>query len=132
MKITEFPLGEIPYLAIDRLTTLKMQNPKPTGHPIVPVFDDLWVPSQDWKSDLNSGKATPLVYWYPSYADFLYEIAMAGEDFRTFLTGFNHQNVLWFNRLFAEQADKLDKLAKKTLQLNHLNEATIKNGKLRL
>lgn len=131
MRITEFPLGEIPYLAIDRLTTLKMQNPN-IGYPIIPVFDDQWVPGKDWKEDIKSGRPTPLVYWYPQYADFLYEIAISGGFFREFLAGFHPTNITWFDRLFKEQADKLDKLATKTLKLNHLNEATIKNGRLKL
>ncbi len=125
MRITEFPLGMIPYLAIDRLSTLKQMDRK---HGMVPIFDDQWVP-WEWKEDLKFGKPTALVYWYPEYVDFLYEIALSGADFRSFLVGFNYENLRWFDLLFTEQAAKLDKLASKTLKLNHLNEATIKNGR---
>jgi hypothetical protein len=129
MKILEFPLGEIPYIAIDRLTTLKMSDPKMGWW--VPLFDDHWT-SSDMSQDLRSGRPTPLVYWYPSYADTLYDMSLEGQDFRKFLIGFHPENLRWFTVLFKEQVRKLDKLAAKNLKLNHLNEATIKNGVLKL
>lgn len=127
MKITSFPLGEIPYRAIDRLSTIR--GTVITGR--LPIFDESWYP-QEWKEDIKSGKPTPLVYWYPYYKDLLFDISLEGENFRDFLRGFHVYNSYYFDLIFVEVSNTLDKLAKTSLKLNHLNEITIKNGRMKL
>jgi hypothetical protein len=118
MKITDLPLGEVPFLTIDRLVEKKK-------------FDPDFVPG-NWKEDLKTGRPTPLVYWYPQYIDFLYEIAMNGESHQQFLWDFNPYNWYWFPMLFKEVDGKLVKLANNSIRLNHLDETLITNGKVKL
>jgi hypothetical protein len=80
MKITEFRLGEIPFLAIDRLLDFKVFDPDIGMR--IPLFDDGYLPAESWLSEAGKkGRsqpeiATAIVYWYPSYIDVLYHMAL--------------------------------------------------------
>lgn len=126
MKITDFPLGEVPYLAIDRLIETRIYD-REKGY--IHIFDSTWLPTK-WLSDLMKGRPTPLVYWYPSYIDHLYSLALMGEQPLEFLNYLHKDNVIWFPRLFTEVHLKLNNLRK--IKLNHLNETQIQNGRVTL
>lgn len=128
MKVTDFPLGEIPYMAIERLTRLKVMDPDKGG---VPIFDNTFIPS-DMIKDLGTGKPTPLVYWYPDYIDMLYQVALNGGDYFEILKLYNFANALWFKTLFEEVDRKLLALSSKEIKKNHLEETSINNGRVRM
>jgi hypothetical protein len=124
MKITDLPLGEIPYLAVSRLMGGNFHEPYRT-------FDINFLPNV-WHEDIKAGLPTPLVYWYPQYIDFLYEIAMEGDDPMIFLNDFHKCNEELFREIFEEIHKKLVKLQSNSVRLNHLDELRISNGKVKI
>lgn len=128
MKITDLPLGEVPFLAIDRLMTSSNYDER---YGKVPLFNPQFIP-KTWIEDLKLGEPTALVYWYPQYIDYLYEIAMQGKNFKDFLIKHHARNEAWFLKIFPEVANKLERLASTSVKLNHLNETVIVNGRLKL
>jgi hypothetical protein len=140
VKITEFPLGEIPFLAVDRLLDYKVTNLEGNR---VPLFDDGFLPADrflgeaDKKKRSDSEVATALVYWYPTYIDTLYRWAMMSSDTEGTSPGSWHDflqpvEAYWFRRIFKEAATTLDKIQSGETKLNHLDEVLIKNGKVKL
>ena len=141
MKITEFRLGEIPFLAIDRLLDYKVFDPD-TGRR-APLFDDGYLPAESWLSEAGKkGRsqpeiATAVVYWYPSYIDHLYHMAIdmgRRKDGPSCMWDnyLQPMEAYWFRRLFKEASDRLDKIQAGNLKLNHVDEILIKNGKVKL
>lgn len=142
MKITEFRLGEIPFLAIDRLLDFKVFDPDIGRR--MPLFDDGYLPAESWPSEAGKkGRsqpeiATAVVYWYPSYIDMLYSMAIdmgqrkANQPTCMWDNYLQPLEAYWFRRLFKEASERLDRLQKGDLKLNHVDEILIKNGKVRL
>lgn len=132
MKITEFPLGEIPFMAIDRLLNYKV--PADNGFKIS-LFDEDYLPSTTWLEELNikgrsdSEAATAIVYWYPVYIDTLYTRAIAKLEWEVYL---QPTEAYWFRMLFKETATRLDKIASGNMRLNHVDEVLIKSGKVKI
>lgn len=141
MKITEFRLGEIPFLAIDRLLDFKVFDPDIGRR--VPLFDDGYLPAESWLTEAGKKArsqpeiATAIVYWYPSYVDTLYQWALnMGPEVKgptcSWDTYLQNLEAYWFRRLFKEASDRLDKIQAGHLKLNHIDEILIKNGKVKL
>ena len=132
MKITDFRLGEIPYLAIDRLTTLKVYDAD-RGFK-TPLFNEDWRPCHYLQDSIAMAKTDPdicmtLVYFYPEYIDHLYERAMLDLKWRGY---FRPKFLYWFEILFEEQVKRLDRIALKKYKLNHLDEIAIEGGKAQI
>lgn len=142
MKITEFRLGEIPFLAIDRLLDFKVYDPD-TGRRVA-LFDDGYLPTEYWKEEAEKKTRTPseiataVVYWYPTYIDHLYRMALpetwkdSGPRPSSWDNFLQVQEAYWFRKLFKETAHRLDKIENGKLKLNHVEEILIKNGRVKL
>lgn len=88
-----------------------------------------YVPST-MEEDLKTGKINRMVYWYPRLIQVLYLFAHQGLDFRGYLDALNEQNPYLFEEIFTETTKKLDTLREKNIKINHLEEISVKNGKL--
>lgn len=109
-SISEFPIGEIPYTAINKAFGDEKYIRK-----FVPTFP---------RNDMLQGHISALLYWYPFYIDELYNLALNKRDFRLYFKGTNLEKD--FEYLFSELCQKLDRLSKKEIKKNHLDEIIIK------
>lgn len=107
-ELTELPIGEIPYSAIQR--GLKDEK-----------YFRKFTPTH-YRENLLQGHLAALLFWYPRYVDFLYEMAIDGKDYLRFFHTFAPEITEGFKYLFPELIKKLDKLKESTLKLNHLEE----------
>lgn len=110
-ELENFPIGEIPFSAIQR--ALKDEK-----------YFRKFQPSH-YRNDLLSGHTAALLYWYPNYIDYLYELTMAGEDWMLFFKPFPHNIRDEFVELFPEIIKKLVRLRKNLSKLNHFDEMKI-------
>lgn len=106
--IKDLPVGEVPYQAIH----IALKDEK---------YMRRFTPTH-YRENLMQGHLAAIMYWYPYYVDYLYEIAIDGRDFREFYIRFPREICLGFETLFPDMVKKLDKLSKKTMKLNSLGE----------
>lgn len=104
--IMELPIGEIPYISIDRAFKDEKYLRKFT-----PTYA---------KKDMLDGYLSALLYWYPYYIDQLYELSLEGVDYRRYFDGTNF--IEDFEYLFPQISNRLDKLRTKNIKTNHLGE----------
>jgi hypothetical protein len=89
-----------------------------------------YVPTK-MEDDLRSGKLNAIIYWYPKLIQVLYLLSHDGNDFRGYLETLNPENLLLFEEIFEETTKKLDTLREKNIKINHLEEISVRNGKLK-
>lgn len=118
MTIDMFPLNELPFDAYSKLLG--------THKSMLKTF----VPT-NMHEDLKTGEANRLIYWYPRYVITLYDLALQGEPYETYLESFNPRNYWIFADIFAETTRKLDRLLYKKLNINERDETRIINKKLK-
>lgn len=129
MKITDFPLGEIPYTAISLLTDDKEFR---YGDRMLRLFDPYFEPST-MSEDLRFGKPTPLVYWYPHYIDgVVHSVAEYCNDPEEVLNAYHPDTAMWFKYFFPDIWKVLNGAYNNSIKSNHLNEVQIIKGKLKL
>lgn len=80
------------------------------------------------EKDLSLGEIGPLVYWYPNYVAWLYDIAWDAHNFRDYLNSFNRKNSYYFEKIFPMICKKLDTIMLKGVKRNHFDEVQLKNG----
>jgi hypothetical protein len=107
-EVDNLPIGEIPFSAIQR--ALKDEK-----------YLRRFVPTH-YRNDLLNGHTGALLYWYPNYIDYLYELTMAGQDWMLFFKPFPPHIRDEFVELFPEIIKKLVKLRKNLNKLNHFEE----------
>ena len=107
--ILELPIGELPYIAIERASKDEKYLRK-----FKPTFA---------RNDMMQGHLASLLYWYPYYIDQLYEYALDGIDFRNYFTG--TEMVEHFEYLFPSVCSRLDRLSKKKIKTNHFDEIAL-------
>jgi len=88
-----------------------------------------FIPSK-MEEDLKTGKLNAMVYWYPRLVLKLYSFSYDGLDFRGYLSHLNEHNLYLFEEIFKTTTKKLDALREKKVNNNHIDEITIKNGKI--
>lgn len=133
MKISDMPLGQLPFAAVNRFLNLKESKfCEVTGrYKQIPICSDSFKPT-NISDDLSTGEPTALVFWYPEYIDFLTDLAVNKEGFEDFLGGYNISNIAWFKDIFSEMYEHLVKLETTDVAFNDLNEAVITKGNLKL
>lgn len=107
-EVENLPIGEIPFSAIQR--AIKDEK-----------YLRRFIPTH-YRNDLLNGHTAALLYWYPKYIDYLYELTMAGEDWMLFFKPFPQNIRDGFVELFPEIIKKLVRLRKNLSKLNHLEE----------
>lgn len=122
MKITDYPIGEIPFETMEKAIKYKRFI---RGEYIVALRHD-FVPTTK-EQDLKTGGISELIYWYPDYIDDLYAAVIVGKDWVDVIGERNEMNFLYF---FPSIVKKLDKILTHTRKLNHLEETKIINGRV--
>lgn len=105
-EITELPIGEVPYIAIERALRDEKYLRK-----FSPTFA---------RNDMLQGHLSSLLYWYPYYIDQLYDLTLDGIDFRNYFKG--TEMLPHFEYLFPQLCFRLDRLRVKGLKTNHFQE----------
>ena len=76
----------------------------------------------DMVTDLRSGKAHAVIYWYLSYIDRMFKLAAEKKEPYSFLDKFNDSNSHYFKDVFVSSCAKLDKIYFSRIKTNRLSE----------
>ena len=114
-ELTDLPIGELPYSAIQR--ALKDEK---YLRQFTPTF---------CRNDLIQGNFSALLYWYPHYVEQLYALAIDGHNYMFYFKPLPSEITEGFVYLFPELMKKLDKARELTLKSNDLDEIKIKRKK---
>lgn len=115
LTISDFPSG-IPATAL-----LKLERQG---------FPEDWRPT-NMQQDLRTGNKWCVVWWYPQYVDYLFQVAHRGENHLNYLWKINYGCKFFFPKFFPETEEKLKKI-RMQFKKNHLDEIVVKNGKVKV
>jgi hypothetical protein len=114
-EIEQLPIGDLPYMSIQR--ALKNEA-------YLRIF-----PPTYCRNDLAKGYLAALLYWYPSYLEQLYELAVEGRDYMVYFNRLPIGIIEGFKHLFPETIKRLDKAKRLAIDLNSLEEIKINRRK---
>lgn len=105
--VSQLPVGEMPFSAVNKALKDERYLRK-----FKPTF---------YRENLLQGHLSALLYWYPSYIDLLFKMAIDG-DYGAFFKPFPFEIFEGFKYLFPEVCEMLDNILENKIRSNHLDE----------